>query len=96
MSDFDPTSTDLNLLTVFATLMRERSITRAATQLRRGQPAVSHSLRQLRDMLGDPLFTRAGRAIEPTARAIELYEQVAPARPVGSTRRPRRQASGSG
>jgi LysR family transcriptional activator of mexEF-oprN operon len=79
MSDFDPTSTDLNLLTVFATLMRERSVTRAATQLRRGQPAVSHSLRQLRDMLGDPLFTRAGRAIEPTARAIELYEQVAPA-----------------
>jgi DNA-binding transcriptional LysR family regulator len=40
MSDFDPTSTDLNLLTVFATLMRERSVTRAATQLRRGQPAV--------------------------------------------------------
>ena len=79
MNDFDQNAIDLNLLTVFATLMRERSVTRAATRLRRGQPAVSHSLRQLRAMFGDPLFTRAGRAIEPTTHAIELYQQVAPA-----------------
>src|SRR5262245_21963722 len=79
MTNIDLERMDINLLVVLATLMRERSVTRAATVLRRGQPAVSHSLRRLRALLGDPLFIRAGRAIEPTARAIELHAQVAPA-----------------
>ncbi len=72
-------SADLNLLGVFHLLMHERSVTAAARRLRLGQPAVSRSLARLRENLNDPLFVRAGRVLEPTPRALDLYRQLAPA-----------------
>jgi LysR family transcriptional activator of mexEF-oprN operon len=60
---------DLNLLTVFATLMEERSVTRAGQRLNLSQPATSGALNRLRKVFRDPLFIRTGRAFEPTARA---------------------------
>jgi DNA-binding transcriptional LysR family regulator len=36
------------------------------------QPAVSHALARLRDLLGDPLLVRAGASLVPTPRALEL------------------------
>ncbi len=68
---------DLNLLRVFALIMQERSITRAARRLSVGQPAVSHALARLRAEIGDELFVRAGRRMEPTALARSLYDSVA-------------------
>jgi LysR family transcriptional regulator, mexEF-oprN operon transcriptional activator len=59
---------NLKLLVVFAVLMRERSVTRAAEQLSLSQPAVSHSLKGLRAMFGDELFTRVYHGIVPTLR----------------------------
>jgi LysR family transcriptional regulator, mexEF-oprN operon transcriptional activator len=70
---------DLNLLVVFATLMRERSATRAGHALGLSQSATSHALRRLRAMLADPLFVRAGNELTPTPRALDLHEQVLPA-----------------
>lgn len=67
---------DLNLLKVFDVVMSERSLTRAAEQLALTQPAVSNALRRLRDALGDDLLVRKGRALEPTARARELWPAV--------------------
>jgi LysR family transcriptional activator of mexEF-oprN operon len=60
---------DLNLLTVFATLMEERGVTRAGQRLNLSQPATSGALNRLREVFRDPLFIRTGRAFEPTARA---------------------------
>jgi LysR family transcriptional activator of mexEF-oprN operon len=70
---------DLNLLTVFATLMEERSVTRAGQRLGLSQPATSGALNRLREAFRDPLFIRTGRAFEPTARALEIMERIGPA-----------------
>lgn len=67
---------DLNLLAVFDTLYDLRSVTRAAQRLNLTQSAVSHALRRLRDAIGDPLFVRAGNALQPTARAREIAPGV--------------------
>jgi DNA-binding transcriptional LysR family regulator len=65
-------SVDLNLLVVFDTLMVERNVTRAAARNGLSQPAVSKALNRLRHLFDDPLFVRHDRAMEPTARALEL------------------------
>jgi LysR family transcriptional activator of mexEF-oprN operon len=69
---------NLNLLVVFAVLMRERSITRAAGTLALSQPAVSNSLKRLRALFGDELFTRVSQGVVPTARAHSLYQNLLP------------------
>src|SRR5690606_11800019 len=68
----------LNLITVFEAVALERNVTRAAQRLNMSQSAVSHSLRRLRDVIGDELFIRKSRGVEPTTRAIELVGVVAP------------------
>ena len=65
-------SVDLNLLVAFDSLMAERNVTRAAERNGLTQPAVSKALNRLRYLFGDPLFVRRDRAMEPTARALEL------------------------
>lgn len=70
---------DLNLLLVFAAVVKERSVTRAAAKLFVGPPAISMALGRLRAVFGDPLFVRAGGVMEPTGRALALYERIAPA-----------------
>lgn len=63
---------DLNLFAVFEALERERSVTRAADALGLSQPAVSHALNRLRDLLKDQLFVRAASGMEPTPRALAM------------------------
>lgn len=67
---------DLNLLVAFDALMQERHVSRAAARLFVGQPAMSHALARLRDVLGDPLFVRTGNQMEPTARALALAPHI--------------------
>jgi DNA-binding transcriptional LysR family regulator len=66
---------DLNLLTVFDRVLRERSITRAAESLGLSQPAISNALARLRARARDRLFVRAPAGMVPTAYA----ERIAPA-----------------
>jgi DNA-binding transcriptional LysR family regulator len=63
---------DLNLLPVFAVLMEERNVTRAAERLGITQPALSNALNRLREMLRDPLFIRERYGMQPTQKAEEL------------------------
>jgi LysR family transcriptional activator of mexEF-oprN operon len=77
-SETDLRRLDLNLLLVLTALMRERSVRRAAARLFVGPPAISMALRRLRDLTGDPMFVRGSRGMEPTPRALALYERVAP------------------
>lgn len=68
---------DLNLLVILDALLGEQHVTRAAERLHLSQPAVSHALARLRDLLGDPLLVRAGAGLVPTARALELAAPLA-------------------
>lgn len=67
---------DLNLLRVLQALLIDRSTVKAAERLHLSQPAVSAALRRLRDALGDPLFERQGRALEPTSFALALEGEL--------------------
>lgn len=63
---------DLNLLVAFEALWVERSVTAAGRRIGLSQPATSGALARLREMLGDRLFVRGKRGLEPTDRCIEL------------------------
>lgn len=65
-------SIDLNLLTIFAAIMSEKRMSRAAEQLHMTQPAVSHALARLRVTFDDELFVRTRRGMMPTPRAQAL------------------------
>lgn len=56
--------------------MTELNLTRAAKRLDRTQSAVSHSLRRLRQITGDPLFERARNGVRATPRALEMAKEV--------------------
>ena len=52
---------DLNLLTIFDTVMQEQSLTKAAHTLGMSQPAVSSAVSRLKVLFKDELFVRNGR-----------------------------------
>ena len=60
------------MLRTFDALLRERSVSRAAARLFLSQPAVSSSLKRLRETFQDPLFTRVPHGVVPTPRALAL------------------------
>ena len=68
---------DLNLLVVFQQLYKERRVAAVADNLGLTQPAVSNALARLRKMLGDDLFLRSPRGMEPTPYAAYLAEPIA-------------------
>src|SRR3972149_9233815 len=67
---------DLNLLVAFSALMLHRNVTRAAQEVGIPQPALSHALNRLREHYKDPLFLLLKGTMQPTARAIEIYEPI--------------------
>jgi DNA-binding transcriptional LysR family regulator len=72
-------SLDLNLLVALDALLKEASVTRAAMRLHLSQPATSHALQRLRDLVGDPLLVRNGARMELTPRALALRAPLAQA-----------------
>lgn len=72
-------SVDLNLLVILEALLAERHLSRSAQRLHMSQPAVSHALARLRQLLGDPLLLRGKGGFQPTARALELARPLAEA-----------------
>jgi DNA-binding transcriptional LysR family regulator len=67
---------DLNLLIVFDAVMQERNLTRAGKRLGLSQPAASHALARLRQMLHDDLFIRTPDGMRPTPRAEQMAQPV--------------------
>ena len=65
-------SLDLNLLVALDALLREASVSRAAMRIGLSQPAASHALQRLREVIGDPLLVRTGARMELTPRAQAL------------------------
>ena len=72
----DLSRVDLNLLVVLEAIYTEGGLTRAGERLNVTQPAVSHALGRLRDLLGDPLFVREGHAMVPTPFTRNLIEPL--------------------
>lgn len=70
---------DLNLLRLAVAIDQDRSVSGAARRLGISQPAASSALGRLRAALGDTLFVKTARGMEPTPRAVRL---VAAARDV--------------
>ncbi len=70
---------DLNLLVALDALLLEANVGRAAMRIGLSQPAASHALRRLRDVLGDPLLVRVGARMELTPRAQALRGPLAQA-----------------
>lgn len=79
MSNAKIRSLDLTVLLVFLGLLRHGKASRAAAEIGLTQPAVSHALRRLRAVFGDPLFLRRPHGMEPTAVARTIEPQVAAA-----------------
>jgi DNA-binding transcriptional LysR family regulator len=67
---------DMNLLVHLDALLRERSVTRAATRIGIGQSAMSHNLARLRELFGDELLTRGPDGMRLTPRAKALLEPL--------------------
>ena len=72
-------SLDLNLLVALDALLLEANVSRAAMRIGLSQPATSHALQRLRDVLGDPLLVRVGARMELTPRAQALRGPLAQA-----------------
>jgi len=67
---------DLNLFVVLDAIYTEKGITRASERLNLSQPAISHALSRLRELVQDPLFVREGNAMVPTLVAQGLIRPV--------------------
>ena len=58
-------------------MLTERSVSRAALKLGMYQPAVSASLKRLREFSGDPLLVRSGAGMVPTDAGLRMIEPSA-------------------
>lgn len=67
---------DLNLLRVFVLVYETRSVTDTAELLAISQPSISYALSKLRNLLGDRLFYRGSKGLEPTPMAMGLYPEL--------------------
>lgn len=72
MSLTDLSRINLNLLVCLQVLLEERNVSRTAERLYVSQSAISKNLAQLRDVTGDPLFTRTSHGLTPTTYAEQL------------------------
>ncbi|MDO8315192.1 MAG: LysR family transcriptional regulator [Rugosibacter sp.] len=72
-------SIDLNLLVAFHRLYIDRNVSRAADNLGLSQPAMSNTLKRLRQLTGDELFVRTSAGMAPTLCAEELAAPLAQA-----------------
>jgi DNA-binding transcriptional LysR family regulator len=67
---------DLNLLVALDALLQEESVSRGGKKIGLSQPAMSHALGKLRDLLDDPLLVRTGGRMQLTLRAQSMRHPV--------------------
>jgi DNA-binding transcriptional LysR family regulator len=64
---------DPTLLLIWAQAARAGNLHQAAERLFLTQPAISHRLKQLQERIGEPLYRRTHRGIQPTPIGIALW-----------------------
>ncbi len=67
---------DLNLLTIFRLMMELGSVSKVAVKIGITQSALSHALKKLRNQFDDPLFKKTAQGMQPTLRAVEIYQSI--------------------
>ena len=67
---------DLNLLLYLDVLLAECNVSSAAARLGITQPAMSNSLKRLRELLGDPILVRTSQGMQPTEHALKLQHDL--------------------
>ena len=67
---------DLNLLTIFAVIAEEKSVTKASARLLLSQPAVSRALQRARAMFEDDLLVRSPHGFELTLRGRKILQEL--------------------
>ncbi|WP_199610349.1 LysR family transcriptional regulator [Flocculibacter collagenilyticus] len=70
------TQLDLNLMQVFLQIYENKSLSLAAEHLNLSQPAISHSLKKLRDYFDDPIFVRSRGGMVATPFSDGIYPNV--------------------
>src|SRR4030095_2614645 len=63
---------DTYLLRVLHTLLTAQSVTRSDVRLGQSQPAISNTLKRLREITGDAILVRGKNGMVPTERGREL------------------------
>ena len=76
MASKDIHSIDLNHLRTLIALYQENSVQVTAERMGITPPAVSYSLRRLREALDDALFVRTGNGLSPTARTHTIMKEL--------------------
>ncbi len=69
---------NLDQLSAFVAVARERSFTAAAAKLNVSQSALSHTIRELEERLGVRLLTRTTRSVSPTEAGQRLLSNIGP------------------
>ena len=69
---------NLDQLSSFVAVARERSFTGAAAKLKVSQSALSHTVRELEERLGIRLLTRTTRSVSPTEAGERLLRTIGP------------------
>ncbi len=67
---------DLNLLLTLRVLLKVRSTTLAAKELKTSQSAVSRSLLKLRELMADEILVRKGQSLELTVKGEQLAAEL--------------------
>jgi len=67
-----PRNIEPHLLHAFLVVARSGTITQAAKQLHRTQPAITAAIKRLEESFGEPLFTRTGRGVRLTVLGARL------------------------
>lgn len=70
------TNFDYNTLKVLSVILETRNVTAAAEKLCTSQPAVSRSLKRIRELFNDDILVRKGVVMELTPRAEEIKIQL--------------------
>lgn len=76
MQNFDLYKLDGRSLRIFLTIYETGSVSAAADVFDLNQSTISHTLDKLRSAIGDPLFTKSGRSITPTEKALSIIPRV--------------------
>jgi LysR family transcriptional regulator, nod-box dependent transcriptional activator len=69
-------SLNLNFLPILREVLRQRSFSAAAKKLHLTQPAVSNTMRVLREHFDDELLARSGKGMELTTKGKQLLEAL--------------------
>jgi DNA-binding transcriptional LysR family regulator len=67
---------DLNLLVALDALLQESNVTRAGKRVGLTQSSMSHALKRLRELFGDPLLVKHGNDLRLTTFAEELTPKI--------------------